>query len=140
MSRLLCFFSLLLTSFVCASAQVGNDPQLVDPTGSPVMVPSKSRIHYNSNRYQRVEPSKYEIPGTLRDAGRNAMGERTSPQSAFEYTPAVPPRDTTSVFVMDEEGRPIREVNDVYEGDRENSGGDRVISVFPQNGPEDEGN
>ena len=103
MSKLLWLIGLLLTSVITLPAQIGVDPNLVDHYGSPVLGPPKAQVNPNaSSRYRRVERPRYHIPGTLRGAERNVMGEELPPKNDFEYIPVIAQRDTVAVYVFDE--------------------------------------
>ena len=130
MGKLLSTFLALLTSVVTLSAQVGSDPFLVSPDGSPALV------HANTPRTNsRVESSRtqegaiYHIPGTIRGAERNAMGERLPPEEDIEYSRVGLYRDTTSIFVFDSSENARRNATSVPSDPRPTS--DDVIELFP---------
>lgn len=129
MNKLLLFLFLVITPTATLMAQVGTDPYLVDPDGSPVMVPSRSSGPADFGGANQDRP-KYEISGTLRGAGRNVLGESLPPKDDFEYTSSVHLSDTSRVFVIDQEGNPIRDMDGVY-SDPQQTGSDGVLGLFP---------
>jgi hypothetical protein len=86
-------------------AQIGGDHDLIDRFGSPVVVPLKVQSESPYGNHTR-----YHIPGTMRHADRNVMGERVAEEEGFIYSTPNPFSDTTQVFVIDSNGQPIRKV------------------------------